>query len=110
MRDMPVGNDPFIETISAHSAASPRWLSIVGIGEDGVDGLGAAARALIGGADIVLQRRLFAGRRGLGRAPSTSRSTRSAAIADGKSACWPPAIHFTTGSARYWRARSTRGK
>ena len=60
MRDMPVGNDPFIETISAHSAASPRWLSIVGIGEDGVDGLGAAARELIGGADIV-----FGGRRHL---------------------------------------------
>jgi len=57
---MPVGNDPFIETISAHSAASPRWLSIVGIGEDGVDGLSVAARGLIGGADIV-----FGGRRHL---------------------------------------------
>jgi precorrin-6B C5,15-methyltransferase / cobalt-precorrin-6B C5,C15-methyltransferase len=60
MRDMPVGNEPFIETISAHSAASPRWLSIVGIGEDGVDGLSVAARGLIGGADIV-----FGGRRHL---------------------------------------------
>jgi len=57
---MPVGNEPFIETISAHSAASPRWLSIVGIGEDGVDGLSVAARGLIGGADIV-----FGGRRHL---------------------------------------------
>src|SRR5215467_12222816 len=54
MRDMPVANEPFIETNSAHSAASPRWLSIVGIGEDGVDGLSAAARGLIGGADIVI--------------------------------------------------------
>jgi precorrin-6Y C5,15-methyltransferase (decarboxylating) len=54
MRDMPVANGPFIETNSAHSAASPRWLSIVGIGEDGVDGLSAAARGLIGGADIVI--------------------------------------------------------
>jgi precorrin-6B C5,15-methyltransferase / cobalt-precorrin-6B C5,C15-methyltransferase len=60
MRDMPVGNEPLIETIPAHSAASPRWLSIVGIGEDGVDGLSAAARELIGGADIV-----FGGRRHL---------------------------------------------
>jgi precorrin-6B C5,15-methyltransferase / cobalt-precorrin-6B C5,C15-methyltransferase len=57
---MPVGKEPFVETISAHSAASPRWLSIVGIGEDGVDGLSAAARGLIGGADIV-----FGGRRHL---------------------------------------------
>jgi precorrin-6Y C5,15-methyltransferase (decarboxylating) len=60
MRDMPVGNEPLIETISADSAASPRWLSIVGIGEEGVGGLSAAARGLIGGADIV-----FGGRRHL---------------------------------------------
>jgi precorrin-6Y C5,15-methyltransferase (decarboxylating) len=42
------------------TAASPRWLSIVGIGEDGVDGLSAAARRLIEGAEIV-----FGGRRHL---------------------------------------------
>jgi precorrin-6Y C5,15-methyltransferase (decarboxylating) len=41
-------------------AASPRWLSIVGIGEDGVDGLSAAARRLVEGAEIV-----FGGRRHL---------------------------------------------
>jgi precorrin-6B C5,15-methyltransferase / cobalt-precorrin-6B C5,C15-methyltransferase len=40
------------------SAASTRWLSIVGIGEDGVDGLSAAARRLIEAAEIV-----FGGRR-----------------------------------------------
>jgi precorrin-6B C5,15-methyltransferase / cobalt-precorrin-6B C5,C15-methyltransferase len=57
---MTVANEPSIERTSAHSAAFPRWLSIVGIGEDGVDGLSAAARALIGGADIV-----FGGRRHL---------------------------------------------
>ncbi len=34
--------------------ASPsRWLSIVGVGEDGVEGLSATARGLIAGADIV---------------------------------------------------------
>ncbi len=38
----------------------PRWLSIVGIGEDGVDGLTAAARALVAAAEIV-----FGGRRHL---------------------------------------------
>ncbi len=37
-----------------------RWLSIVGIGEDGVDGLTAGARGLIGAAEIV-----FGGRRHL---------------------------------------------
>ena len=57
---MPVADVPFIETGSAHSAASPRWLSIVGIGEDGVHGLNAAARGLIESAEIV-----FGGRRHL---------------------------------------------
>ena len=38
----------------------PRWLAIVGIGEDGTDGLSATARGLIGAADIV-----FGGRRHL---------------------------------------------
>jgi precorrin-6B C5,15-methyltransferase / cobalt-precorrin-6B C5,C15-methyltransferase len=57
---MAIANEPSIESMSAHSAASSRWLSIVGIGEDGVDGLSAAARGLIGGADIV-----FGGRRHL---------------------------------------------
>ena len=42
------------------TAASPRWLSIVGIGEDGVDGLGAVSRGLVSGAEIV-----FGGRRHL---------------------------------------------
>jgi precorrin-6Y C5,15-methyltransferase (decarboxylating) len=60
MRDMPAANEPVIETGSAHSAASPRWLSIVGIGEDGLDGLSAAARGLIESAEIV-----FGGRRHL---------------------------------------------
>ena len=38
----------------------PRWLSIVGIGEDGIVGLGSAARALVSGAEIV-----FGGKRHL---------------------------------------------
>jgi precorrin-6Y C5,15-methyltransferase (decarboxylating) len=54
MRFMPLA-DRVLET-----AASPRWLSIVGIGEDGVDGLGAIARGLVSGAAFV-----FGGRRHL---------------------------------------------
>jgi precorrin-6B C5,15-methyltransferase / cobalt-precorrin-6B C5,C15-methyltransferase len=42
------------------TAASLRWLSIVGIGEDGVDGLSAVARGLVSGAAIV-----FGGKRHL---------------------------------------------
>jgi precorrin-6Y C5,15-methyltransferase (decarboxylating) len=42
------------------TAASPRWLSIVGIGEDGADGLSPVARGLVAAADIV-----FGGRRHL---------------------------------------------
>ena len=48
------------DAIARDSAASPRWLSIVGIGEDGVAGLSAAARGLISAAEIV-----FGGRRHL---------------------------------------------
>jgi precorrin-6B C5,15-methyltransferase / cobalt-precorrin-6B C5,C15-methyltransferase len=48
------------EAIDRETAASPRWLSIVGIGEDGVEGLSATARGLIGAAEIV-----FGGKRHL---------------------------------------------
>jgi precorrin-6Y C5,15-methyltransferase (decarboxylating) len=51
---------PLPEAIAPDTAASPRWLSIVGIGEDGIDGLSAVARGLIAGAGIV-----FGGRRHL---------------------------------------------
>jgi precorrin-6Y C5,15-methyltransferase (decarboxylating) len=56
------------DPLPPHPAASPRWLSIVGIGEDGVDGLSAAARGLVGGAAIV-----FGGRRHLALATSVIR-------------------------------------
>src|SRR5713101_2944572 len=48
------------ETIAPESAAPRRWLSIVGIGEDGVEGLTPVARNLITGAEIV-----FGGKRHL---------------------------------------------
>lgn len=34
-------------------SSPPRWLSILGIGEDGVEGMTAAARALLSGAEVV---------------------------------------------------------
>jgi precorrin-6Y C5,15-methyltransferase (decarboxylating) len=48
------------ELLPRDTAASPRWLSIVGIGEDGVEGLSPTARGLIEAAEIV-----FGGRRQL---------------------------------------------
>jgi precorrin-6B C5,15-methyltransferase / cobalt-precorrin-6B C5,C15-methyltransferase len=51
---------PLPDAIVRETASSPRWLSIVGIGEDGVEGLSPTARALISGAEIV-----FGGRRHL---------------------------------------------
>src|SRR5258708_26255648 len=51
---------PRPDAIDPDTAASPRWLSIVGIGEDGVEGLSPVARGLIGTAEIV-----FGGRRHL---------------------------------------------
>jgi precorrin-6Y C5,15-methyltransferase (decarboxylating) len=51
---------PLPDTIERETAASPRWLSIVGIGEDGVEGMSATARGLISAAEIV-----FGGRRHL---------------------------------------------
>jgi precorrin-6Y C5,15-methyltransferase (decarboxylating) len=53
---------------ASHTAAAPRWLSIVGIGEDGVDGLGAVARSLVANAEIV-----FGGKRHLALAGSLIR-------------------------------------
>jgi precorrin-6B C5,15-methyltransferase / cobalt-precorrin-6B C5,C15-methyltransferase len=51
------------DVVADHTAAAPRWLSIVGIGEDGVEGLSAVARGLVSGAEIV-----FGGKRHLGLA------------------------------------------
>jgi len=56
-------NPPLPAAFRADTAAMPRWLSIVGIGEDGAEGLSPVARGLVGDADIV-----FGGRRHLGLA------------------------------------------
>jgi len=56
------------EPTVAETAAPRRWLSIVGIGEDGVDGLTPVARGLVSAAEIV-----FGGRRHLALAGSLIR-------------------------------------
>jgi precorrin-6Y C5,15-methyltransferase (decarboxylating) len=56
-------------------AAPRRWLSVVGIGEDGVDGLSSVARKLIAGAEIV-----FGGKRHLALA---------APLIRGEARAWP---------------------
>ncbi len=56
------------DPVSPQSAALRRWLSIVGIGEDGVDALSPVARGLIGDAKIV-----FGGKRHLALAAALIR-------------------------------------
>jgi precorrin-6Y C5,15-methyltransferase (decarboxylating) len=56
------------DVIADHTAAAPRWLSIVGIGEDGIAGLTEVARGLVSGAEIV-----FGGKRHLGLAAALIR-------------------------------------
>ena len=51
---------PVADPLLPDTAAARRWLSIVGIGEDGADGLSPVARGLIAAADIV-----FGGKRHL---------------------------------------------
>lgn len=56
------------EPVMREPASPSRWLSIVGIGEDGVEGLSAVARGLVANADIV-----FGGERHLRLAASLIR-------------------------------------
>jgi precorrin-6B C5,15-methyltransferase / cobalt-precorrin-6B C5,C15-methyltransferase len=64
-----------VDPVAPQSAALRRWLSIVGIGEDGIDGLSPVARGLIGDAEIV-----FGGKRHLALA---------AALIRGAARPWP---------------------
>src|SRR4029079_13612925 len=63
------------EPVMREPASSRRWLSIVGIGEDGAEGLSAVARGLISSAEIV-----FGGARQLARA---------APLIRGEAKAWP---------------------
>jgi precorrin-6Y C5,15-methyltransferase (decarboxylating) len=82
---------PLPDAIARDTAASPRWLSIVGIGEDGVDGLSAAARGLIGAAEIV-----FGGRRHLSLAATLIR---------GAARPWPTPFEGAAGEVMHNRGR-----
>ena len=79
------------ETIEREIAASLRWLSIVGIGEDGVEGLSASARGLIGAAEIV-----FGGRRHLSLA---------APLIRGAARAWPSPFDGATDEVLQHRGR-----
>jgi precorrin-6Y C5,15-methyltransferase (decarboxylating) len=73
------------------SAALPRWLSIVGIGEDGVEGLSPVARGLIGAAEIV-----FGGRRHLALA---------APLIRGAARPWPSPFDGAADEVLHYRGR-----
>jgi precorrin-6B C5,15-methyltransferase / cobalt-precorrin-6B C5,C15-methyltransferase len=79
------------EAIERDTAASPRWLSIVGIGEDGIDGLSAAARGLISAAEIV-----FGGKRHLALA---------APLVRGAARPWPSPFDGAAGEVANHRGR-----
>lgn len=72
-------------------ASSQRWLSIVGIGEDGVDGLSLAARDLISRAEIV-----FGGARHLALARP---------LIQGQSKPWPTPFSLAVGEVLGMRGR-----
>jgi precorrin-6B C5,15-methyltransferase / cobalt-precorrin-6B C5,C15-methyltransferase len=80
------------EPVMPEPASLRRWLSIVGIGEDGVDGLSAVARGLVSGADIV-----FGGARHLALA---------APIIRGEARPWPSP--FSRGVAEVLAARGRK--
>jgi precorrin-6B C5,15-methyltransferase / cobalt-precorrin-6B C5,C15-methyltransferase len=82
---------PLPDAIEGDTAASPRWLSIVGIGEDGVEGLSLVARGLIGAAEIV-----FGGRRHLSLA---------APLIRGASRPWPSPFDGAAGDVLQHRGR-----
>ena len=63
------------EPVARETAASRRWLSIIGIGEDGIAGLSEAAREQVASAEIV-----FGGKRHIALAASLIR---------GAGRCWP---------------------
>jgi precorrin-6Y C5,15-methyltransferase (decarboxylating) len=66
-------NSPLPTAFAPDTAALSRWLSIVGIGEDGAEGLGPVARGLVADAEIV-----FGGQRHLGLAAPLIRGSTKA--------------------------------
>jgi precorrin-6B C5,15-methyltransferase / cobalt-precorrin-6B C5,C15-methyltransferase len=80
-----------VDPVSPQSAVLRRWLSIVGIGEDGIDALSPVARGLIGDAEIV-----FGGRRHLALA---------AALIRGAARPWPSPFDRALGEVMAQRGR-----
>ncbi|MGU3284230.1 precorrin-6y C5,15-methyltransferase (decarboxylating) subunit CbiE [Methylobacterium mesophilicum] len=78
--------------MSADPLSSHRWLSIVGIGEDGRSGLAPAAAAALDGAQVV-----YGGRRHLALAAPLDAETRT----------WPSPIHHAYPEILARRGRST---
>jgi precorrin-6B C5,15-methyltransferase / cobalt-precorrin-6B C5,C15-methyltransferase len=79
------------EPIMPDPAPSRRWLSIVGIGEDGINGLSAGARALLANAEIV-----FGGARHLALA---------APLIRGQAKQWPSPFSLAVGEVIGMRGR-----
>jgi precorrin-6B C5,15-methyltransferase / cobalt-precorrin-6B C5,C15-methyltransferase len=79
------------DPIMPEPASTRRWLSIVGIGEDGVEGLSPIARGLIAGADIV-----FGGERHLKLA---------APLMKGEAKRWPSPFSAAVGEVLAARGR-----
>lgn len=91
MRGMSVSNAPQPAANHRDTAASPLWLSIVGIGEDGIAGLSPVARGLISDAEIV-----FGGRRHLGLA---------APLIRGAARPWPSPFEGAAAEVQRYRGR-----
>src|SRR3981081_4403923 len=79
------------DSLAREPAAPRRWLSIVGIGEDGIEGLTAVARGLVADAEIV-----FGGKRHLGLA---------APLIRGASRPWPSPFERAVEDVLAYRGR-----
>ena len=88
---MSLSKAPLSDDVERDTAALPRWLSIVGIGEDGVEGLSPVARGLISAAEIV-----FGGRRHLSLA---------APLIRGAARPWPSPFDRAAGEVLHHRGR-----
>jgi precorrin-6Y C5,15-methyltransferase (decarboxylating) len=83
---------PVADPALPESGAARRWLAIIGIGEDGVEGLAPAARSLVSGAEIV-----FGGKRHLALAASLIR---------GAARPWPSPFERAVTGVLEWRGRN----
>jgi precorrin-6Y C5,15-methyltransferase (decarboxylating) len=84
---------PLADPVMPESGAARRWLAIIGIGEDGVEGLTPVARALVSGAEIV-----FGGKRHLALA--------AALIRGAAWRPWPSPFERAVAEVLEWRGRN----